>query len=697
MREALGTQIIVAEKMIEIAQTVRRLIQSPSVRAVLMLSVSMVMAVVVGTLALLVDLRQQELTHARGETISLNRILAEQTTRTIDGVALAMYGARDRISDKVGRDLALDSTPVHLLLQSRIIGLPQVKSMFVADSKGMVVNSSRDDLASPFSVAQREFFQYFSTSNQDGLFVSLPERARIDGQWTFYLAVRLLNSDGSFRGVIASAISIEYFESLYDSINLDFVSKIQLLSRHGELMAGHRTGDSAFGERVLEPDSLSRIAGHPEHEVVLSNHDAMMEPWISTYRQVAKYPLIVSAAVSEHEALTPWRRVALPIATGAVAVIVFILLATTIILKNLLRKEHLQLERDASNEKLRHMVQSVRDAILTVDSSQNIVLFNSAAEQLLGVRATDVLDQNIEQFLLRSQPKIVASNLLGYLREAWQSPSDLALLGIVSLVRDDQDIPVELSLSSTTVRGERLVTAVFRDLSERQRTELELLKSNRQLQELTASLESVREQERLRISRELHDELGQALTGLRMEISWLGGRLLTTQPELEQKVVSIKKLIDGTIKSVRRISSELRPLVLDDLGFAAAANWYVDQFATRTNLKVALELPNDDPENGGTVATTLFRVLQESLTNVARHAGARNVDIRLLQANDQWRLEIRDDGQGFDQSSAKMGGIGLIGMRERVQALGGSFELTAAPGQGTLIEICIPVESARKG
>lgn len=687
---------MVAEKMIEFAQAVRGPIRSQSVRAVLMLSVSMVVAVVVGSLALLVDLRQRELAHARGEAISLNRILAEQTTRTIDGVALAMYGARDRVSDKFGRDLALNSTPVHLLLQSRIIGLPQVKSMFVADSEGMVVNSSRDDLVSTFSVAQRDFFQYFSTANQDGLFVSLPERARIDGQWTFYLAVRLLNSDGSFRGVIASAISIEYFESLYDSINLDFVSRIQLLSRNGELMAGQSTGDSALGERVLEPDSLSRIAGHPESEVVFSNHDAMMEPWISTYRQVAKYPLIVAAAVSEHEALTPWRRVALPIAASAAAVIVFILLETAIILKNLLRKEHLQLERDASNEKLRHMVQSVRDAILTIDASQNIVLFNAAAEQLWGVRAADVLNQNIEQFLLRTQPKIVASNLLGYLREAWQSPSDLALLGIVSLVRDDQDIPVELSLSCTTVREERLVTAIFRDLSERQRTELELLKSNRQLQELTASLESVREQERLRISRELHDELGQSLTGLRMELSWLGGRLLVTQPELEQKVVSIKKLIDGTIKSVRRISSELRPLVLDDLGFAAAANWYVDQFAVRTNLKVTLELPNDDPENGGTVATTLFRVLQESLTNVARHAGAQSVDIRLLRANDQWRLEIRDDGQGFELSSAKMGGIGLIGMRERVQALGGSFELTAAPGQGTLIEVCIPVESARK-
>jgi PAS domain S-box-containing protein len=377
--------------------------------------------------------------------------------------------------------------------------------------------------------------------------------------------------------------------------------------------------------------------------------------------------------------------------------VIFVSAATFLMVRNLSRKgalESVLKERDAQ---LRQLVQSVGDAIVTVNSARRIVLFNRAAEKMFGVLAEETIGYDIRAVLSRCLKQTQQMNLLRYLEEGWRAPAGLAQLGIIELRRDECDFPVELSLSTTPFRGERLLTAVFRDLTERQRTERALLESNRQLQELSASLQHVREEERTRIARELHDELGQYLTGIRMEVSWLGSRLLPEQQVLTDKIRAIKGQIDQTIASVRRISSELRPLVLDDLGFAAAAGWYVDQFSARTGLSVNLRLPGEDPEQGGAVATALFRVLQESLTNIARHAEASKVDVQLSRQKDHWVLSICDDGVGFVQDARPRLGIGLVGMRERVQILGGCFSLTTEPGEGTLTEVIIPLERQEEG
>jgi signal transduction histidine kinase len=284
-----------------------------------------------------------------------------------------------------------------------------------------------------------------------------------------------------------------------------------------------------------------------------------------------------------------------------------------------------------------------------------------------------------------------------HLAEAGRASPGGGTLGVIDFSRGDATYPVELSLATTQFHGETLLTAVFRDLNERQQFERKLFESNRQLQELSELQEKVREQERSRISRELHDELGQSLTGIRMEVSWLGRHLDREPGELGARILAIKTLIDQTIKSVRRISSDLRPLVLDDLGFAAAAGWYVDQFSARSGLNVTLALPDHDPERGGIVATTLFRILQESLTNASRHANATTVRVELQYDEREWKLTISDNGAGFDSKTEKDEGIGLIGMRERVQALGGRFSLTAAPGKGCSIEAVIPIEKAPLG
>ena len=549
-----------------------RLRQIPSVRAVLLLSLVMILATVISATAVLIDLRQRELDHARGEIVSLSQILSDQTARSFDGVALMMRGARERLADDIGRRFDLGSDEVRLLLLTRSAGLPQVKSLFLVDAQGFGVNSSRPDDVRRLPMAEREFFKTFLGRDRDELFIGRPEKTRVDDQWAYYVSLRLQDGAGQLRGVLVAAISIDYFEKLYENITLDFATRILMLDHQGRLLAGKPRDETMFGVLNANPTALRDLLGQPADRVVIDREAGAGGPRLVAYHQVANYPLVISAAVDQDDALTPWQRVVRPVAAGAVLVVLLVLLTSLLMARSLLRQDQHQ--------------------------------------------------------------------------------------------------------------------------SERQHAERQLRETNRQLQELSASLQNVREHERSRISRELHDELGQLLTGIRMEVSWLGGRLLGEQQQLIDKVASIKGQIDQTIASVRRISSELRPLVLDDLGFAAAANWYVDQFSARTGLPVRLVLAADDPQRGDAAATVLFRVLQESLTNVARHANATTVDVELRFGDDGWVLSIRDDGVGF--AAAEGGGLGLVGMRERVQMLGGRFALTSAPGHGTLVEVRVPAGKVRE-
>lgn len=663
---------------------------SATVKAPLLLAFLMIAATLVATSVLLLDLRQRELAHARGEIVSLNRILSEQTMRTFEGVALILKGTQERLSDNIGQRLDLASLPVRLLLQARVSGVPQVKSIFVVDRDGLGVNSSRPDFIRNLPMRQRAFFKRFIDGATDEIFISAPEQARVDGLWTFYVATRLLDAEGHLRGVLVAAISIEYFESLYGSISLDAVNRIRLLNNEGMLLAGQPHDESGFGKPGIAPDLLAELRQSSDGVVVRRVANEASD-YLVAYSQGVQYPLIVGVAVGEHEALAPWRRIAQPIIVGVVFVCIFVLLATFFMVRNLLRREALESDLKGRDEQLRQMVQSVHDAIVTIDAGGRLVLFNEAAEKMFGMPAREAIGCTVNEWLDKATRRPHGKELQRHLHEAQHGPAGTVLLGLFELSGESQEFPVELSLSTTIVRGQTLVTAVFRDLAESRRAERELVATNRQLQDLSASLQSVREEERARIARELHDELGQMLTGMRMEVSWLGGRLPAESPQLAGKVNSIKGLIDQTIVSVRRISSELRPLVLDDLGFAAAAAWYVDQFSARTGLPVALSLPDNDLPHDEALATALFRILQESLTNVARHANATRVEVGLALRGEHWLFSIRDNGTGFAQNAGHRSGIGLIGMRERVHILGGSFSIVSAPGEGTTVEAVIPL------
>jgi len=223
-------------------------------------------------------------------------------------------------------------------------------------------------------------------------------------------------------------------------------------------------------------------------------------------------------------------------------------------------------------------------------------------------------------------------------------------------------------------------------------TVAELKESSRQLQELAANLESAREEERKRIALELHDQLGQALTAMKFDLAWLTDRLRKRDSTLSQKAKTIMAQMDTMIKTVRRIASELRPGMLDDLGLAASIEWQAKDFEKRTGIACAVNVSVGDLPVDQAQSMALFRIFQEALTNVARHAEAKHIAVNLTATPDAWTLQVHDDGRGIQvKEIAGRHSLGLLGMRERAKRLGGTFDIRGAPGDGTIVTVSIPV------
>lgn len=248
-------------------------------------------------------------------------------------------------------------------------------------------------------------------------------------------------------------------------------------------------------------------------------------------------------------------------------------------------------------------------------------------------------------------------------------------------------------MADSLQKQENQLLALNQELEEHvlQRT-AELKQSRDFLQQFSNHLQNVLEEERKKISREIHDELGQALTGLKMDLRQISKQLTPDQELIQQRIAASLQLIDQTILTMRRISSDLRPGILDDLGLVAAVDWLVSNFQARSDIQVELEVDPPDLEVPRELHTGLFRIIQEALTNVMRHAQATQVWIEIKSMSDQLNVKISDNGRGFDSNILEQTrSLGLIGMRERALLIDGEVKIHTAPGQGTQIEICIPM------
>jgi PAS domain S-box-containing protein len=250
-------------------------------------------------------------------------------------------------------------------------------------------------------------------------------------------------------------------------------------------------------------------------------------------------------------------------------------------------------------------------------------------------------------------------------------------------------------ISADRQGGQEYFTAVQRDISHTKQRELELQLSQKKLRRLSRAQDGILEQERLRIARDLHDELGQSLTAMKLDLGMTIAEIPTLAKPQAQRLSGMLVRVDGIIDQVRDIAANLRPAMLDDLGFEAAAEWFLGRCTGRGELDVQWRAELNGRSRLSSEATTgLFRVLQECMTNINRHARARQVDVRYSEVTDQAILEVRDDGVGFDPGTADITGLGLLGMRERVAMLSGTLVVESALNAGTRIKVTLPLGRA---
>jgi signal transduction histidine kinase len=241
------------------------------------------------------------------------------------------------------------------------------------------------------------------------------------------------------------------------------------------------------------------------------------------------------------------------------------------------------------------------------------------------------------------------------------------------------------------------VLVINSDITERKLGEESLVLQREQLRALAEHLQWVREEDRKRVARDLHDQIGQILTAIKMDMTWMTRHLPESEGAVLARLKESIQLINNGVKAVRTICSGLRPGVLDDLGLAAAIEWQASEFASRNGIRCQVSVPPVDLHLDGDRATATFRIFQECMTNVIRHAQAKSVRVALVQEEENILLVVEDDGIGFSESglSNSLGSLGLLGMKERAQFCGGDVQISSFPGKGTTVTVRVPIDTPR--
>jgi two-component system sensor histidine kinase UhpB len=329
-----------------------------------------------------------------------------------------------------------------------------------------------------------------------------------------------------------------------------------------------------------------------------------------------------------------------------------------------------------SEEKYRSYIDHAPYGVIVTDQGGNFLEVNESASKITGYSTDELLKMSFPEINQDG-----ATNDTTELFNQIPSRSERIFLHKNGSERWWSNETVQLN--------ERQFLYFTQDITDRKQAEQELRQSLAQLHQLTQHIEEVRENERVVIARELHDDLGQALTAVKIDLGIIKQRI--TEPGLLSKVDQVSELVRNTIFTVQRLTSELRPQIIDDLGLEAAIEWYSNDFAQRNQLTAVCHLDPEINSFSASTSLTIFRIIQESLTNVSRYAKAKRVEIELIQSEDQVYLSITDDGIGISESEINSKkSFGIIGMKERTGSLGGKFEISKRKEKGTLVRISFP-------
>ena len=346
-----------------------------------------------------------------------------------------------------------------------------------------------------------------------------------------------------------------------------------------------------------------------------------------------------------------------------------------------------------SEESKRLILNSALDAIVIVDTASKIIFWNPQAENIFGWTAEEVTGKSLMQTIIPAEYEAAHRQGMQRFLQTGEGPILNRLIEVTACNKEGSLFPIELSILPVEQETGKTFCAFIRNITERRQAESSLKQSSEQLRELSRHLQKVREEERLRIAREIHDELGQQLTGLKMDVAWLMRKTVQDDPVIKDKFDEALSLVDKAVQSIRRISTELRPSVIDDLGLNAALEWQVEEIGRRMDVEIEYKNSFNDSNINPDISIGIFRIMQESLTNIVKHAAAYKINIDISQAGNAIRLIVEDDGIGFD-TNAKQDQLtfGLIGIKERTSMLQGECAIYSEPNTGTRIEVSIPLD-----
>jgi PAS domain S-box-containing protein len=325
-----------------------------------------------------------------------------------------------------------------------------------------------------------------------------------------------------------------------------------------------------------------------------------------------------------------------------------------------------------------------------ITDRDHVAFANRAAFELFGVREGDHLVGRSVFTLLHPESHTALRQQMALAIAGQSTPTVVS--GTIARL-DGQVREVEIAAAALPDHGKTIVQMVITDVTHRQQLVREQARHREELRRLSANVVEAREEERRRIARELHDELGQRLTALKLELSAM--QPTADQPCDSTRIAGMLEMIDDTVAAVRRISADLRPMMLDDLGLNAAIEWLARDAARRLDLEVTVRLGEEDAPVAPGAAIAVYRMVQEALTNVARHARATDVAIEMRQEGGELVLSVRDNGIGFpDTQVHPEGRYGLLGIRERAYMLGGRLEVDNPPGGGGRLTVRLPLQPA---
>ena len=479
------------------------------------------------------------------------------------------------------------------------------------------------------------------------------------------------------------------------ALDVVFCKILRLLPEQGALLLCAGTGwkEGLTGETLVPSGSESQ-AGY----TLLTNEPVIVEDFATETRftrpvLLADHEVVSGVSIIIQGVSGPWGVLGVHSKSRRIFSqddVNFVQTVSNILAEAIERKSFID-DLRRSEEKFRGLVETAPDGIAITNSDGEIEMVNKQLERMTGYSREELIGRRVE-ILVPARFRRHELRRKEFMRNPYTRPMGERARDLYMRRRDGSEFPVEISLAPLETERGMIISSVIRDITERKRVELQNQESQVRLRNLAQRLQTAREEERTTVAMDIHDELGQMLTRLKIDLFGLSGTIPLKPKDMKTRINATIALVETSIDFVRRLSTSLRPAILDDLGLAAAIEWQVQGFADRTGCMYSLDLEQSDLGTNREVDTTVFRIFQESLTNVARHARADNVDISLYNIGEQLVLSVKDNGVGMEQDKLTNNqSLGLIGMHERATAIGGELEIETKKGKGTRITLKVPL------